>query len=903
MDVSEVLLHILVVLLAAKGAAEISERIGLPAVAGEIVAGVIVGPSVLGFVGQDEVLRVLGELGVILLLLEVGMGMDLRELGAVGRAALAVAVVGVAVPFVGGLGVGFGLGLDGDEVLFLSAGLTATSVGITARVFGDLRALASVEARTVLGAAVADDVIGLVLLTVVTRVVAEGTVSFASLVWIVVAAVGFLVVATIGGVRLVPPVVAMVSRHSRSAGTLVAVTLAFTLAVAELADAARLAPIIGAFVAGLALGRSPSADRIRSEMTPVGHLLIPVFFLQIGIDAEIGAFADPGALGLAGVLIAVGILGKLASVAGMHRAPGDRLLVGIGMVPRGEVGLIFATIGLRLGVLGEDAYAALLLVVLVTTLVTPPALRWRLLQLRRVRETAVATATVMPAEGWLRDGEGAIELVHEPAPAATLEVALAVAARCNDAPPGVMVLDWLGRIPPGPLRWSRAAHQRFFDLLEVGGPRGWRLLAVTGVLERALPELGRAVGRRQAEAELDPLAALCWPRLSRVQEDGAHRRLAHPERVLLAALVLDATDGDGAPAVVAARKTAQRLDLGEAGERSVVGLVNDANLLSGVARRIDGLTEEVVLQLAAHLGSADQAEALHVLAAAADDLDGADRIRLAELNRLLRAALANPGLVGPDATNTVEQRRADAARLLTDAEARDRLAHAPRAYVLATAPSDLARHAALCDPVPRPGSPRVSVTPVDAASGSWRIEFVTRDRPGLLARETAVLGAHQLDVSEAVSAVWGDGCALSSFLIRAREVPVGERLAEELRELLGHPLTSAPTAHATLAFDDAASPWHTVCTVRARDQRGLLHAVATAFAAAGADVHAARVRTHAGAVVDVFELTDRKNHKLPPATRDQVRVLLAGGVAERKRRRWGRTVAVPATSVIRPEPA
>ncbi len=349
MDVSEVLVHILVVLLAAKAAAEISERVGVPAVVGEILAGILVGPSVLGLVGQDEVLRVLGELGVILLLLEVGLGMDLRELGAVGRASLTVATVGVVVPFVGGLGVGAAFGMDSNEALFVAAALTATSVGITARVFGDLRALATVEARTVLGAAVADDVMGLVILTVVTRVVSEGSVSLLSLLWIIVVAVGFLVVTTAVGIKVVPPLFAVITRHSRSAGTLVAMTLAFTLAISELAEQAQLAPIVGAFVAGLVLSRSASADRIRREITPIGHLLIPVFFLQIGIDAEIGRFADPGVLGMAAALLAVAIVGKLAAAAGLFGSAGDKLLVGIGMVPRGEVGLIFATLGLAPG--------------------------------------------------------------------------------------------------------------------------------------------------------------------------------------------------------------------------------------------------------------------------------------------------------------------------------------------------------------------------------------------------------------------------------------------------------------------------------------------------------------------------------------------------------------------------
>jgi Kef-type K+ transport system membrane component KefB len=169
-SVTSVLLDILIVLIAAKVAAEIAERVGFPPVVAEILAGVVIGPSVLDLVGQEQTLQVLGEIGVILLLLQVGMEMDLGELGAVGRASVSVAVVGVVLPMLGGFGVSELFGYDAKTALFLGAALAATSVGITARVFSDLRALATVEARTVLGAAVADDVLGLVILTVVVRI-------------------------------------------------------------------------------------------------------------------------------------------------------------------------------------------------------------------------------------------------------------------------------------------------------------------------------------------------------------------------------------------------------------------------------------------------------------------------------------------------------------------------------------------------------------------------------------------------------------------------------------------------------------------------------------------------------------------------------------------------------------
>src|SRR3954471_23305587 len=209
-DVISVLLDILVVLVAAKVAAEGAERLNVPPVVGEIVAGIVVGPSVLGLVGNGDVLRTLGELGVVLLLLEVGMEMDLAELGRVGKVSMVVATIGVVVPLVLGLGAMVAIGDSFDTALFVAAALTATSVGITARVFGDLRALATTEARVVLGAAAAAHVMGLVVLTVVVRLVTEGSVSVASVGGLILVAVAFLVVGGLVGLRVSGPLFALV---------------------------------------------------------------------------------------------------------------------------------------------------------------------------------------------------------------------------------------------------------------------------------------------------------------------------------------------------------------------------------------------------------------------------------------------------------------------------------------------------------------------------------------------------------------------------------------------------------------------------------------------------------------------------------------------------------------------
>ena len=415
MSPTEVLRDVLVVLVFAKLAAEVAERINVPAVVGEIIAGVLIGPSLLGLVDTSSALEVLAEFGVILLLLQVGMEMDIDDLAAVGKASVSVAVLGVILPMIGGYAVGIALGQDSNTALFLGAALAATSVGITARVFSDLGALTTVEARTVLGAAVADDVLGLVILTIVVKIVSSGTVSAGTILGTVALAVGFLVVATVVGGRL--GVVALPvdpAQLPRRRGPWCVLALAFALFFAELADAAKLAPIVGAFVAGLALSRTESRERIARELTPVGYLFIPVFFLQIGIARTSTSSSTPQVLLDAGSLLVVAVIGKIAASLALNlvRAPGDRLLVGFGMLPRGEVGLIFATIGLAEGVLDAELYVSLLLVVLVTTLIAPPLLRLRLKAIRGAARDLQVDA--MPGSGWLWVDDDVVDLAAHP---------------------------------------------------------------------------------------------------------------------------------------------------------------------------------------------------------------------------------------------------------------------------------------------------------------------------------------------------------------------------------------------------------------------------------------------------------------------------------------------------------
>lgn len=882
MPPTAIFVDILVVLVAAKVAAEVAERLRVPAVVGEILAGVVIGPSVLGLVHGGEVLRVLAELGVILLLLEVGLQLDLADLRTVGRASLAVAACGVALPFALGALAAAGLGHGGHTAVFVGAALTATSVGITARVFGDLRALGSAEARTVLGAAVADDVLGLVILTVVVRLVSGEALTAATVAGVAGLAVAFLVVGGAAGVRLAPPLFGLLHRLSRAPGTLLALSLAFTLGFAEAADAARLAPIVGAFVAGLALARSSQAERIRRDLVPLGHVFVPVFFLQIGIDTDVGSLARPAVLGLAGALLAVAMVGKVAAGVGAIGSPGDKLTIGLAMMPRGEVGLIFATIGLRSGVLDADLYASLLLVVLATTLLTPPLLGARL---RRVVGGTGAAAgqgtSTPPPGGWFVVRDQTVELAAEPVGRAALPVALDAARLLARARPGPRLASWAAGLSAIPMRWDQAAAEALFRLLAEGNVRSWRFLEQAGVLERALPELAAGLRSRRTDPfELDPDRALRWDVLERVRELHLDE-LAHPEWLLLAALVVDATGGDGA-GVPVARRIVQRLDLGAAAEQEIALLVADPDLLVEVAARPDGLSEQAVLRVAAHVDVPERARALHLLGQALADEEDWRRERAAELHELVQGALADPSLSGREARNLASRRATEAARLAGEGTpAAERVASGPRPWLLAHPPADLVRQAALLEPLPRPGRVRVAVTPGDRP-GHLRVDVASRDRPGLLAAVTSVL-REVGDVTEATVATWPDGGAIESFGVAADSLDA-EAIARAIEGAFSHPLSSPPLPDAVVRFSDA-SPWYTICEVEAGDRRGLLCALAVAMAAAGADVHSARVTTVEGRAVDRFELTDRNGRKLDERGRARVAAAIAGG-ATTGGRRW-----------------
>ncbi|MEO5798794.1 MAG: cation:proton antiporter [Gemmatimonadales bacterium] len=349
----------------------VAQRLGQPTVLGELIVGILLGPSALGLVHpEDPSLHLLSEFGVVILLFQIGLHTDLRQLIKVGGAASAVAGVGVVVPF--GLGFLaaelFGLALL--PALVCGAALTATSVGISARILGDLGELDSVEGRTVLGAAVLDDVIGLVILAVVAGMVNGGDVSTGGIARTVALAIGFLVIAIALGRFVVPKIFAAI--HTVPVpGTTGAIAVAFALALAAIAEKSGSAPIIGAFAAGLVLYETPQRQVIEEASAALGHFFVPVFFVSVGASVDLSAMRDPAALGIGGALLAIGIVGKFVAGYAPFWLPMRRAMVGVAMIPRGEVGLIFAQMGLATGALTPALFGALMMMVIGTTIITP----------------------------------------------------------------------------------------------------------------------------------------------------------------------------------------------------------------------------------------------------------------------------------------------------------------------------------------------------------------------------------------------------------------------------------------------------------------------------------------------------------------------------------------------------
>jgi Kef-type K+ transport system membrane component KefB len=414
--VAPTLIALIVILAAAKIGSELFERLHQPAVLGELLAGVVLGNLVLIHPSWDffEPLRLasggpdwaivvdqLARIGVVILLFEVGLESTVQGMLKVGGSSFLVAAVGVVAPF----GLGYGISwlmireLPAGLVpvvpagfslhyihLFIGAVLCATSVGITARVLKDLGKMQRKESQIILGAAVIDDVLGLLILAVIAGVIAAAEsgqpLEVAAVVKLAVAALVFLGGSLVSGVTIVPRIMSRLARL-RTSGVMLISALLFAFGLSYIAALVGLAPIVGAFAAGLILEEAHFRG-FRDEITiekllhPIATMLVPIFFVLMGIGVRLETFANMGVLGLAAGLTAAAILGKQVCGLGVLDKGLDRVSVGVGMIPRGEVGLIFAGIGRELKVIDDGTFSAVVIMVMLTTLCTPPVLKYTL---------------------------------------------------------------------------------------------------------------------------------------------------------------------------------------------------------------------------------------------------------------------------------------------------------------------------------------------------------------------------------------------------------------------------------------------------------------------------------------------------------------------------------------------
>ncbi len=383
-----------VMLIAGKLSGELFERIGQPAVLGELIAGVILGGSLLGIIPTSpddpltEIVKLLAEVGVVILLFEIGLETDLKAMFRVGPGASTVALVGIVLPMLGGAlfwisplaKAEFSTAGASTTAIFLGAALTATSVGITARVLQDLNVMRSVESRLIIGAAVIDDVLGLVLLGLVSSLAAGQAVTVLSVAGNLGVAIGFLVVAVGIGLVVAPRLFDVLDRM-RVRGVMLVSGFAFVLVLSALADVVGSAMIIGAFAAGVILSGTNQFDVIAERIKPVADIFTPVFFLSIGAELNVALLnpLNPENLPVLAVgfsLLIIAIIGKLAAGWAVPWRKFNKVAVGVGMMPRGEVGLIFANIGLVTGVLTPELFGAIIIMVIGTTFMAPPLLKW-----------------------------------------------------------------------------------------------------------------------------------------------------------------------------------------------------------------------------------------------------------------------------------------------------------------------------------------------------------------------------------------------------------------------------------------------------------------------------------------------------------------------------------------------
>ncbi len=393
MEVHTFFLFLTAMLLTARLFAEMAVRLGAPSVIGELLAGVVLGPSLIGWISPSDVIKLLAEIGIILLLFEVGLETDVRQLAHAGVKALVVAVSGVVLPFAMGFSLArFGFRLDMLPSLFIGGTLTATSIGITVRVLADLKRQASHEAQIVLGAAVLDDIAGVVLLSLLHEFAVGGGVSLINAGKVLTFILVFFVLAP-PMAKLLAVIIQRFDRTSEIPGLIPTTIVSLVLLFAWLAHQAGAPELLGGFAAGMALSRrfflpfglalhgdaeNRFAHRVDEQMRPIIHLFTPIFFVMVGLALNLREveWRSPFIWSFSLSLVLVAVIGKLIGALMIRESWHTRWAIGLAMIPRGEVGLIFAELGRISGIFDQELYAGMIIVIAMTTLFPPFIMKW-----------------------------------------------------------------------------------------------------------------------------------------------------------------------------------------------------------------------------------------------------------------------------------------------------------------------------------------------------------------------------------------------------------------------------------------------------------------------------------------------------------------------------------------------
>jgi len=372
---AQIPLSMLIVFVSAKLMAELFERINQPGIVGEILAGIVIGPSVLGLIAPSEFLTALSDLGAMFLLFRVGLEVRSSELMKVGGTATLVACCGVVVPFLMGWGILILWGAPSNEAIFVGASMVATSVGITAQVLSAKGLLHAVSSKIILAAAVIDDVLGLLVLAVVSSLT-HGKLNILALSLTAALAVGFTVIVAKWGTHAMGRVVPHVDQKLRVGEAQFALAMSLLFALSLAAVYIGVAAIVGAFLAGLALAESTGA-RVRDLAHGVTELLVPFFLAGIGLHVSLAAFSSPSNALLAIVILVAAVVSKFigCGLGAMGLGKADALRIGVGMIPRGEVGMVVAQIGLGFGIISQNVYGVVVFMSVATTIVAPPLIK------------------------------------------------------------------------------------------------------------------------------------------------------------------------------------------------------------------------------------------------------------------------------------------------------------------------------------------------------------------------------------------------------------------------------------------------------------------------------------------------------------------------------------------------